>query len=139
MAYHHGNLRRALLEEAARAIQEGGVGELSLRDLARRAGVSHGAPARHFPDKQENGDVQFAAWQTMMRSHAIANGVFVAAVNRVGREDGIRFLSIDPGDMDTPLHAAALPDSDPATLRRPEDSAAEIMDCLVMESRGVRS
>jgi AcrR family transcriptional regulator len=51
LPYHHGNLRRALLEEAARAIQEGGVGELSLRDLARRAGVSHGAPARHFPDK----------------------------------------------------------------------------------------
>jgi AcrR family transcriptional regulator len=51
LAYHHGNLRRALLEEAAKAIQEGGVGDLSLRDLARRAGVSHGAPARHFSDK----------------------------------------------------------------------------------------
>jgi len=51
LPYHHGNLRQVLLREAARAIQEGGVGELSLRDLARRAGVSHGAPARHFPDK----------------------------------------------------------------------------------------
>ncbi len=34
---------------------------------------------------------QHDAWETMQRSHAIANGVFVAAVNRVGREDGIRF------------------------------------------------
>jgi AcrR family transcriptional regulator len=51
LAYHHGNLRQVLLEEAAEAIREGGVGGLSLRDLARRAGVSHGAPARHFPDK----------------------------------------------------------------------------------------
>ncbi len=51
MPYHHGNLRQALLEEAAEAIREGGVGRLSLRDLARRAGVSHGAPARHFSDK----------------------------------------------------------------------------------------
>jgi AcrR family transcriptional regulator len=51
LTYHHGNLRRVLLEKAAEAIQEGGVGALSLRDLARRAGVSHGAPARHFPDK----------------------------------------------------------------------------------------
>jgi AcrR family transcriptional regulator len=51
LPYHHGNLRQVLLEEAAEAIREGGVGGLSLRDLARRAGVSHGAPARHFPDK----------------------------------------------------------------------------------------
>ena len=51
MPYHHGNLRQVLLEEAAEAIREGGVSGLSLRDLARRAGVSHGAPARHFADK----------------------------------------------------------------------------------------
>jgi AcrR family transcriptional regulator len=51
LPYHHGNLRQVLLEEAAEAIREDGVGGLSLRDLARRVGVSHGAPARHFPDK----------------------------------------------------------------------------------------
>jgi AcrR family transcriptional regulator len=51
LAYHHGNLRYALLEEAAEVIRERGVGALSLRDLARRVGVSHGAPSRHFPDK----------------------------------------------------------------------------------------
>ena len=38
--------------------------------------------------------------------------------------DGVRFLSIDPGDMDTPLHAAAVPDADRATLKRPEDCGA---------------
>ena len=37
--------------------------------------------------------------------------------------DGVRFLSLDPGDMDTPLHAAAVPDADPATLKRPETAA----------------
>lgn len=42
-------------------------------------------------DKQEFGDSQLNAWQTMMRSHAIANGVFVAAANRVGTEDNIEF------------------------------------------------
>jgi AcrR family transcriptional regulator len=51
LPYHHGTLRQVLLEEAAEAIREGGVGRLSLRDLARQAGVSHGAPARHFSDK----------------------------------------------------------------------------------------
>jgi AcrR family transcriptional regulator len=49
--YHHGNLRRALLEEAVDVIAEQGPTMLSLRDLARRLGVSHGAPAHHFGDK----------------------------------------------------------------------------------------
>lgn len=44
------------------------------------------------------------------------------------RSEGVHFLSVDPGDMDTPLHAAAIPDADPSTLKRPEDAAAEIMD-----------
>jgi NAD(P)-dependent dehydrogenase (short-subunit alcohol dehydrogenase family) len=44
--------------------------------------------------------------------------------------DGVRFLSLDPGDMDTPMHAAAVPDADPATLKRPEDSAAELADAI---------
>jgi AcrR family transcriptional regulator len=51
-AYHHGNLRRALLEQAERTVRERGVQDLSLRELAREAGVSHGAPRRHFADRQ---------------------------------------------------------------------------------------
>ncbi len=42
-------------------------------------------------DKALHGKTQIEAWQTMMRSHAIANGVFVAAPNRVGTEQGIEF------------------------------------------------
>jgi N-carbamoylputrescine amidase len=42
-------------------------------------------------EKEEFGASQHSAWETMMRSHAIANGVFVAAVNRTGVEDGIEF------------------------------------------------
>jgi NAD(P)-dependent dehydrogenase (short-subunit alcohol dehydrogenase family) len=44
--------------------------------------------------------------------------------------DGVRFLSIDPGDMDTPLHAAAVPDADPGTLKRPEAAARELADAI---------
>ena len=44
------------------------------------------------------------------------------------RDVGVRFLMIDPGDMDTPMHAAALPDADRATLKRPSLSAREILD-----------
>jgi AcrR family transcriptional regulator len=50
--YHHGNLRTALLEQAERTVRERGVQALSLRELARDIGVSHGAPRRHFPDRQ---------------------------------------------------------------------------------------
>jgi len=43
------------------------------------------------------------------------------------RPHGITVLAVDPGDMDTPLHALALPDADPATLKRPRDAAREIV------------
>src|SRR5215471_10395581 len=42
----------------------------------------------------------------------------------------INFLSLDPGDMDTPMHRAAIPDADPSSLRRPEDSAREVVDAI---------
>ncbi|MGA3044096.1 MAG: SDR family oxidoreductase [Bryobacteraceae bacterium] len=44
--------------------------------------------------------------------------------------DGVHFVSIDPGDMDTPMHALAVPDSDPAALKRPEAAAREIADAI---------
>jgi len=40
--------------------------------------------------------------------------------------EGVRVLAIDPGDMDTPLHALAVPDADRAALRRPADAASEL-------------
>jgi AcrR family transcriptional regulator len=49
--YHHGDLRRVLLDAAVEAIDEYGPGDVSLRDLARRVGVSHAAPTHHFGDK----------------------------------------------------------------------------------------
>jgi AcrR family transcriptional regulator len=48
--YHHGDLRAALLRAAEEIIRESGVEGLTLRACARRAGVSHGAPAHHFGD-----------------------------------------------------------------------------------------
>jgi AcrR family transcriptional regulator len=50
--YHHGNLRAVLLALAEAKIEQTGVSGLSLRELAREAGVSHGAPRPHFPDKR---------------------------------------------------------------------------------------
>lgn len=50
-AYHHANLRPALLAAARRMLERDGPDALSLREVARRAGVSHNAPYRHFPDR----------------------------------------------------------------------------------------
>lgn len=49
-AYHHGDLRRALLAAAEMVLAERGVEGFTLRECARRAGVSHAAPAHHFGD-----------------------------------------------------------------------------------------
>jgi AcrR family transcriptional regulator len=48
--YHHGDLRRALLDAALALIEEKGIEALTLREVARRAGVSHAAPYHHFAD-----------------------------------------------------------------------------------------
>ncbi|HEU4582854.1 MAG TPA: SDR family oxidoreductase [Polyangiaceae bacterium] len=66
-----------------------------------------------------------------------AYGVSKAALEHLSRiwaaelaDSGVRFISIDPGEMDTAMHAAAIPDADPATLARPEDVAARIVKFL---------
>lgn len=51
--YHHGNLRPALIAAAVERIAEVGPAAFTLREVARRAGISHNAPYRHFRDKDE--------------------------------------------------------------------------------------
>jgi NAD(P)-dependent dehydrogenase (short-subunit alcohol dehydrogenase family) len=66
-----------------------------------------------------------------------AYGASKAALHHMSRiwneemsESGVSVLSLDPGDMDTPLHALAVPDADPATLKRPEMAARELADAI---------
>jgi AcrR family transcriptional regulator len=49
--YHHGDLRRVLVDAALQLVGEGGAAAVSVREAARRAGVSPGAPFRHFPSR----------------------------------------------------------------------------------------
>jgi AcrR family transcriptional regulator len=49
--YHHGDLRRVLIDAALQLVEEGGPEAVSVREAARRAGVSPGAPFRHFPSR----------------------------------------------------------------------------------------
>lgn len=68
-----------------------------------------------------------------------AYGASKAALHHLSRiwdaelgAEGVRFLSLDPGDMDTPLHALAVPEADPATLKRPEVAARELLDAIAV-------
>jgi NAD(P)-dependent dehydrogenase (short-subunit alcohol dehydrogenase family) len=64
-----------------------------------------------------------------------ASKAALAHLTRIWHEElaaeGIRFLSFDPGDMATPLHALAVPDADPQTLRRPEEAGDELAERIV--------
>jgi len=52
-SYHHGNLRQVLLDAGVALIGEVGPKGFTIREVARRAGVSHNAPYRHFQSKEE--------------------------------------------------------------------------------------
>ncbi len=69
-----------------------------------------------------------------------AYGVSKAAQDHLSRilaaelaEMGVRVLAVDPGEMDTRMHADAIPDADPATLQRPEDVAAKLVALVEVE------
>ena len=72
-AYHHGGLREALLEAAESVLLEHGVEGFTLRECARRAGVSHGAPAHHFGDARgllsEFSALSFERLDALMRAY----------------------------------------------------------------------
>ena len=74
-------------------------------------------------------DTAYAGWGAYGASKAALHHL-TAIWSEEAAADGVRFLSIDPGDMDTPLHALAVPDADRATLRRPEVAAAEIIAAM---------
>src|SRR5918998_300942 len=78
--YHHGNLRRALLDETLATIRDEGVDGLTLREIGARLGVSHAALYRHFvdpqPQEQELAAEAGGAFQALVDS--------VAALQRAG-------------------------------------------------------
>jgi AcrR family transcriptional regulator len=88
--YHHGDLRAAVLAAAGKLLEKEGLGSLSLREAARRAGVSHNAPYRHFPDR--------AALLAALAAEGFAL-LGAALENRSGRELGeayVRFALAHP-------------------------------------------
>lgn len=96
--YHHGDLRAALLGEGLRLVEAAGADALSLREVARAAGVSATAVYRHFPDKRA---LMVALAQEGVRrlgeaQAAVAAGSGTAAFTAIGRAY-VRFAIANPG------------------------------------------
>ncbi len=69
----------------------------------------------------------YPTWGAYGASKA-ALGHMTAIWNEEARDAGVQFVSFDPGDMNTPMHFAAIPDADPNELKRPEDSATQLIE-----------
>jgi NAD(P)-dependent dehydrogenase (short-subunit alcohol dehydrogenase family) len=99
------------------------------------AAARDGRPARVLFIGSECATEAYARWGAYSASKAAAR-LLARIWDQELQPAGIRVLEHDPGNMDTPMHARALPDTDPATLKRPSQSAAEILALLAASMRG---
>jgi AcrR family transcriptional regulator len=90
--YHHGDLRRALIEAALELLKEEQNWMFSLREVARRAGVSHNAPYNHFADKSELLAELGAAGFASLRSRLLASIVGVHRADTALVKSGIAYV-----------------------------------------------
>ena len=114
--YHHGSLRRALIEAAVKAIAKRGIDALNLRELAGRAGVSPGAPYHHFANRgellraiAEEGFAKFESRLIAERDAAAADAE--SRLEALGRAY-LSFAISHPGYLRVMFHGDAKP-SDP--------------------------
>ncbi|MBB5517714.1 TetR/AcrR family transcriptional regulator [Amphiplicatus metriothermophilus] len=138
-AYHHGDLRRALLAAGETELAEKGLEGFTLRGCARRAGVSHAAPAHHFRDARAlltalatEGFRRFAAnMRTRMKA--------------AGRDPRARLAASGLGYLDFALDSPALfrlmfasdyPDRDDEALQQAGEESFAILLDAVKEARG---
>jgi len=136
--YHHGDLRRALLRHAEAELAENGVEGFSLRKLARRAGVSHAAPAHHFQDTKG-----------LMTALAIEGYTKFTAMMEAGARNAqtpqARLLGIGMGYVDFArthkalfrlIFASDLPNYEDADLQRVADASFIVLTDTIAQARG---
>ena len=136
--YHHGNLRAALLARAEHKLVRGGVHTLSLRELARDVGVSHGAPREHFRNKQallealaETGFDRLG--HELEAAKTTSQGSFTERLT-VFAQTYVRFASRQPALLDLMFTSLHRPGADPS-LRQANDRAFAAPIALIADAQ----
>lgn len=126
--YHHGDLRRVLLAAAEDELSEKGVEAFSLRGVAKRAGVSHGAPAHHFKDTRglltelaAVGYQRFIEVQQRRQQDAAKDAESQLAASGLGYID---FATANPA-LFRLMFSSERPDKDSTVLSKGADTAFE--------------
>ena len=105
---------------------------LGLLAAAAREGSAAGARSLVFNVSSDAAVTPYAGWGAYGVSKAA-----LAHMSRIWDEElrphGVAVVAVDPGDMDTPLHALAVRDADPAALKRPRDAARQIVERIDIE------
>lgn len=122
MGYHHGDLKAAILTQAAALVAERGADGISLRELARAAGVSHAAPAHHFTDRRG----LFTALATegfelLATALTDARPQFIDAAKAY-----VRFALDHPGHYEVMFDKSLYDDTDPGLVAASSAAGAEL-------------
>jgi AcrR family transcriptional regulator len=142
-SYHHGDLRAALLEATQALLDEGGSDDLSLREVARRAQVSHVAPAHHFRNKAglltafavQGFERLVETIEALPEPQRAASGPDLLAATGRGY---VRFAVDNPAHFSIMFDTSALDTQDPDYVRASDRAFAlltEAMDRCVAEGR----
>src|SRR6516165_6958784 len=125
--YHHGHLREALLEAAIRLIAEVGPTAFTLREVARRAGVSHNAPYRHFHDRDDlMAAVAVQGFRELIRAMTEAAAGKSDALDRL-KHAGLGYVTFA---LRRPEHFTVMFDA-PISRRKHPDSAVASEEAFV--------
>jgi AcrR family transcriptional regulator len=121
-SYHHGDLKAVILAEAATLVAERGADGISLRELARAAGVSHAAPAHHFTDRRG----LFTAlategYQLLAANLNAARPKFIDAARAY-----VRFALDHPGHYEVMFDKSLYDDGDPELVAAAMAAGAEL-------------
>jgi AcrR family transcriptional regulator len=120
--YHHGDLKAVILAKAAGLVAERGADGISLRELAREAGVSHAAPAHHFTDRRGLFTALAAeGWRLLADALRGARPDFVAAARAY-----VRFALDHPGHYAVMFDRSLLDPDDPDLKSAQNAAGAEL-------------
>ncbi len=141
--YHHGDLREAVMTAALAAIARDGVASVSLRELARELGVSHSAPAHHFPDRIALFTALAAAgfdglYARMSQAVGAAANTPAARLSAAG-QGYVLFAAENAACFEVMFHPKLLRNDDPALVTARNNASSVLQEAIsAVQSTGKR-